>query len=66
VPGARDHVSLEIALAERPAAVGTRVLDTVIDPVDVEEGKLAALDLDHPALTHRELTGCRHTQTGHG
>src|SRR5438132_1407865 len=53
VPGAGHHAPVELALAERPAPVGARVVDRVVRAVHVEQGQRLALDLDHPALARR-------------
>src|SRR5256712_272527 len=55
VPGAGHHAPVELALAERPAPVGARVVDRVVRAVHVEQGQRLALDLDHPALARRHV-----------
>src|SRR5205809_981107 len=55
VPGAGHHAPVELALAERPAPVGARVVDRVVHAVHVEQGQRLALDLDHPALARRHV-----------
>src|SRR5436309_2555470 len=55
VPGAGHHAPVELALAERPAPVGARVVDRIVRAVHVEQGQRLARDLDHPALARRHV-----------
>src|SRR5262245_24062883 len=55
VPGTEDDAALEIAFAQRAAAVDAGIVDRVEGAVDVEEGQIFALGLDHPALPDRHV-----------
>src|SRR2546422_331322 len=55
VPGAHDDPTLEVALAERPAAMGARVVDRVVGAVDVEEREHFALRLDHATFARGDV-----------
>src|SRR3989442_1530880 len=46
VPGARHDGAIEVALAERPPAVGAGVVDHVVGAVDVEQRQRLAVSLD--------------------
>src|SRR3989442_12794779 len=55
VPGAGHHAPVELALTQRPAPVGARVVDRVVGAVYVEQGKRLPLDLNHLALARRQV-----------
>src|SRR5689334_9062688 len=62
VPGAlhRQVVAIDVAFANRPAAMRTDVVKRVVFAVDVEQGDGAALDFyDHP-LTRGYIRSVRH------
>src|SRR5881628_1821480 len=55
VPGAGYHAPVELALTQRPAPVGARVVDRVVGAVYVEQGQRLPLDLNHLALARRQV-----------
>src|SRR5438876_5949940 len=55
VPGAGHHAPVELALTQRPAPVGARVVDRVVGAVYVEQGQRLPLDLNHLALARRQV-----------
>ena len=63
VPRAQDESAFEVAFAQRSAAMGTRIVDRVIGPVDVEQRQILALDLDDPALPSRYVAYRRESNT---
>src|SRR2546422_6273577 len=58
VPGADHDGALEIAVAERAAAMAARVVDRVVRPLDVEDRERAAAGLHDPSLAGGNLP-CR-------
>src|SRR5262245_27135225 len=63
VPGAAHEPAVELALAERPAAVNAHVVHDVVRAVDIEQRQLFALGLDDAPLTHRDIAHRRDPHT---